>query len=776
MNSTWRQRLSTLAFVATFILTFLAGPSLYVSSVIEDEDAFVSVADQVFAHPAIRTLVAEQATTITIDALEADEALAEALPEQVRTFAVPLTQIATTQLTGAAFKLLDTEVAVEVRDTALREVHSQITAETDEVVLDLRAVLVRTSREIGGPTIGAGVAKFVSGKDTGRFTLAEAGSSNANLIGAIRLVPTLGFMVAFAALGALIAGIVLAPDRRRGLVVGGLSLAAGAAVSTVLIAIVLFAVLGIVAGGSPAGIAVAEVISGDFAQQQRGVLINGVLLATIGLVLGDRASAVALRTLPANLWHRRPGTPQTIATIINDNPPLARAAVWLAGLFTLVLWSTPTTRVFVTILILTVLGQAGVWLVSNAGRVAGLWRQRLGLELDPPASPERATNRLRVNVAVLFAVLLLLWPAWDRAMVVILLSLAALALALIDLPQARQLARSNRVVTGTAVTKEEGRLSRRYVIAGAVATIAAVLGIVSTTGSADRAEAATGCNGHIELCDRTVDDVVFAGSHNSMSSTDLGWELAMQTGDIVTQLDTGIRALLIDALYWEKSGAIEGGEDAAASSVIEAALSEDEPKPGTWLCHGFCALGATDLTGGLTDISLWLQSNPREVLLIVVQDEISPEDLTAAFETSGLRDMAYVHKTGTAFPTLGELIDSGQRVLIYGENNGEPNTWFQNAWASDFTETPYTFALRSEFSCAPNRGEDDNSLFLINHWLTTGVPVREAAAVVNSHDALLKRVEACQTERGRLPTVLATDFVQTGDLIQVVNELNGITN
>ena len=450
----------------------------------------------------------------------------------------------------------------------------------------------------------------------------------------------------------------------------------------------------------------------------------------------------------------------------------------LAGLFTLAIWSRPTTRVLLTIAVFTILGQLGVWLATTTSSNGTRWRQRLSLDIDEPAQPLSASShnrgsRLRVNIAILVALLLVFWPAWSRTLVVVILSLGALALALIDIPHARAVARSNREPVSKAV---EQRVSRRYLIAGAVATIAMVFGILSTTGSADRAEAATGCNGHIELCDRTVDDVVFAGSHNSMSSTDLGWDLAMQTGDIVTQLDTGIRALLIDALYWEKSGAIEGGENAAASSVIEAALSEDEPKPGTWLCHGFCALGATDLTGGLTDIALWLQSNPREVILIVVQDEISPEDLTTAFETSGLRDMAHVHKTGTTFPTLGELIDSGQRVLIYGENNGEPNTWFQNAWASDFTETPYTFALRSEFSCVPNRGEDDNSLFLINHWLTTGVPVREAAAVVNSSDALLKRVEACRSERGRLPTVLATDFVQTGDLIDVVNELNGITN
>jgi len=754
----------------------VAGPSLYVSSVIEDEDAFVSVADQIIAHPNIRTVIAETATSLTIEALNADEALAEALPEQLRTFSVPLTRIATAELTDTAFKLLDTEVAVSVRDSALREVHGQITADTEEVVLDLRAVLVRTGREIGGPTIGAGVAKFVSGSDAGRFTLAEAGSSNARLIQAVRLFPALGALVVLAAVLSLIASIVVAPDRRRALIIGGLSLAAGAAFATVVVAVILFVALGLVAGGSPVGTAVAEVVSADFAHQQRGAIVNGVVLAVIGTVLGDRPSAVALRTLPGNLWRRQPGTAQSIATIVTDNPPLARVAVWFGGLFALTLWPTPTARVLLTILVITILGQIGIWLVSNPEDTAAKWRRRLSPQIERPAIADKSTSRLRTNVLVLSALMVVFWPGWNTTLIVVFLSLTALGQALLDMPQAWRLGRANRLAVKSPGKRQT---SRRYLLAGAAMAIVAVVGFLSTTGSADRAEALTGCNGYVELCDKRVDEVVFAGSHNSMSSSDLGWELALQTGDIVSQLDSGIRALLIDALYWQTSGAIEGGEAGAgdrAASIIEAALSEDEPKPGTWLCHGFCALGATDLTAGLADITFWLESNPREVLLIVVQDEITSADLTAAFESSGLRDLAYVHQTDSPFPTLGELIDANQRVLIYGENGGEPDSWFQNAWDTAFTETPFTFALRSEFSCAPNRGNPDNPLFLINHWLTTGIPVREAAAVVNGNDFLLDRVRACQAERGRLPTVLATDFVQTGDLIQVVNELNGIAD
>lgn len=769
----WRPRLANLLLFATFLLAIVGGPALYVSSVIADEDAFVAVADRAIEHPEVRTAIAESVTSITFEAVAADEALAEVLPDQLQTFAVPITRLATSQLTNAAFVVLDTEIAIEVRDSALREVHRQVTADSDEVVVDLRAVLVRTSREIGGPTVGAGVAKFVSDSDTGRFTLAEAGSQNGQLLAVVRAVPAIGGLVALLSLATLLSAILVAIDRRPALVRGGLALAAGAIVASIVVSLALYVTLGTLVGGSPIGLAIAEVVSGDFAQQQRGAVLTGLGLALIGLLLGNRAAAVALRSLPGDLWHRRPETAETVAAVIGDNPALARAIVWLGGLFAITLWSSPTIRVTVTIVFATALGQGLVWLFTHSGPSASQWRSRFGVVMRVEAPPSEARQvRLRMNFAVIVVLVFLIWPGWNRSVVTAFFALTALGLALLDLPTARRLAQRNKPAQESASSRPP---TRRLLTAGVFAAVVAALGFAATTSSAESVTVSNECNGHSELCERRIDEVVFAGSHNAMSSTDLGWDLAMQTGDIVSQLDHGVRALLIDALYWGDAGSLDGGDSASASAVIEAALSEDQPRPGTWLCHGYCALGASDLTGTLTDIDLWLDANPREVLLIAVQDEISTADFSAAVEASGLIELVHTHIPGSPFPTLGELIEVGERVLVYAENEGQADSWYQNAWKSAFTETPFTFALRSEFSCATNRGEPDNPLFLINHWLTTGIPVREAAAVVNGRDALLDRVRTCEAERGRLPTILATDFVQTGDLIAVVDELNGIT-
>lgn len=771
-TATVRRPASAVLFVLSFVLVVAAGPLLYVSRVIESEDAFVSVADRIVAHPEVRRAVAEEVAELSFDALAADEAIAAVLPDEARALAVPLTRIATTQITDAAFDLLDTRIAVEARDSALRELHSQVTADSDEVTIDLRAVFVRVARELGGPTLGAGAAKLVAGTDTGRFTIAEPGSTNSRVLAAVRAVPDVGEAVALLAGLTLVAAVAVAADRRRAMVRGGLVLAAGAIVSMFVITILLYGIVAGLGDASTVGIGVADIISSDFAQQQQGVVLNGVVLALVGLVLGQRPAAVALRRLPRDLWQRSPDTDETMAAIIGDNPPLARAVVWLAGLLVMLGWSEPTRRVVATVIAVTVIAQGVVWLFTSAGLTAVRWRDRFDITVPTDQPPTDSSSRVGGNLGALTVGTFLLWPAWSVGVVVGFFTVAVAIQAAVDLPGARRLARRPELAATEPATAA-GR--RRYTIAIAAVTVAVVVGVAMTLDSSEPAEATTGCNGHVELCDKRIDEIVFPGSHNAMSSTELGWDLALQSGDIIAQLDHGIRALLIDTHYWDDSGTVEGGEDTAAAVVIEAALAESTPQPGTWLCHGFCALGATNLEAALADIGLWLDANPREVLMIVVQDEISTADTLQAFEAGALAGIVHNHRPGTAWPTLAKLIADNERVLVYAENEGEPESWYQNVWDSAFTETPFTFALRSDFNCDPNRGDPDNPLLLINHWLTTGIPIQESAAAVNSRDSLLDRVEQCQAERGRLPTILATDFVQTGDLITVVDELNQVS-
>jgi hypothetical protein len=161
------------------------------------------------------------------------------------------------------------------------------------------------------------------------------------------------------------------------------------------------------------------------------------------------------------------------------------------------------------------------------------------------------------------------------------------------------------------------------------------------------------------------------------------------------------------------------------------------------------------------------------VILIDLEDYVEPADMAKAFERSGLAEFVY-RGSGPPWPTLRELITSGQRVVAFIESGRPGVSWLRPAYPT-MQETPYTFHKVEEFSCRPNRGGETGSLFLLNHWIdTTPAPKPSNAAIANSYAVLYKRAEECAQERKHIPNIIAVDFYRTGDLLRVVNQLNRI--
>src|SRR5204862_4035662 len=115
-----------------------------------------------------------------------------------------------------------------------------------------------------------------------------------------------------------------------------------------------------------------------------------------------------------------------------------------------------------------------------------------------------------------------------------------------------------------------------------VAGIAAVLLAVTTwvvlrSGtSASAPQEIVACNGSAALCDRTLDQVIFATSHNSMGGADnAGWMFPNQNASIERQLEDGVRGFLIDAHYGVPVGdkvQTELEDEKAAMAKCDAAL------------------------------------------------------------------------------------------------------------------------------------------------------------------------------------------------------------
>ncbi len=287
------------------------------------------------------------------------------------------------------------------------------------------------------------------------------------------------------------------------------------------------------------------------------------------------------------------------------------------------------------------------------------------------------------------------------------------------------------------------------------------------------------CNGHEELCDRRFDEVVFPATHNAMAASNLGWIWPHHDSNLSAQLKAGVRAFLLDTHYGDTPDEIQRYLSTFPNSsraLMERIINAADPVtrgPGLFLCHNLCALGATPLEDALTDLRAFLDRHQHEVIVLILQDEVSAADTAAAFEVSGLLRYVYTHPPDAAWPTLREMIERNERVVVFAEQGGPPPAWYHHFW-NDAEETRYSYRSPEEFDCAPNRGGTGKPLFLLNHWIARRAPDRVDAARINAYDFLLSRALTCAEERGQMPNFIAVDFYGIGDLFRVVDTLNGL--
>ena len=366
-----------------------------------------------------------------------------------------------------------------------------------------------------------------------------------------------------------------------------------------------------------------------------------------------------------------------------------------------------------------------------------------------------------------------------------------------------------RVIAGPERERPRPRRPRaRRVAAGVVAAllaVAAVSAYASGGGLDEPVPASTGCNGHAALCDRPLDRVTLAATHNAMSVPLRGWFASLQDRPIADQLDDGVRGLLLDTHYADRlgNGRIrtyfgDDGEraralqdDAVSDESVAAALRlrerlgfRGEGERGMYLCHTFCELGATPLEEVLDDIRDFLVLHPSDVLVIVNEDYVTPSDFVGAMADAGLDEFALTPPpAGAPWPTLRRLADSGRRLVVLAENRAGAAPWYQLAYERLTQETPFSFSATEQLtdpaalpaSCRENRGRAGAPLFLMNHWINTDpAPLPSNAAVVNAREPLLARARECARLRGHPVNLLAVDFYREGDVFGVVDALNGL--
>lgn len=316
-------------------------------------------------------------------------------------------------------------------------------------------------------------------------------------------------------------------------------------------------------------------------------------------------------------------------------------------------------------------------------------------------------------------------------------------------------------------------------------SLIATAAILSTLASAQSTSRA--CNNSPELCSRPYNNVTYLGAHDSafIRNESNGYSVAgNQFFTSPVQLDAGVR-LLTSQIH-----------------KMETALGDTE----LHLCHSYCELYDAGSVGGwLSGIKLWLDANPNEVVtvLLVNEEGVSSTAIDQEFQTADIAHYAYTPASTTSaaqiWPTLGDLIDTGKRLIVFIQPLTPPTNTEARYLLDQFVftfENDYDNTGPDQFSCTANRpGElqgrtqealDSGRLPLMNHFLydSLGFADIEMPAVSDSDITnaasggagnLGTAAGQCKTTYGKAPNYIVVDFFNVGPAIDTVDTMNELS-
>ena len=709
-----RSKPASVVLIILGLVALLAGVlAIWAERTLVDSDTFSDRAVEALAKEEVRLVI--------------NDALVEQIEEGVDRELIAVRPILQAVVDG----VIDSDVFREIARESVREIHaSLLNREAGVLVLRLTDVFesVIVVLEAIDPELAAQIPDdLTDGVLEIRYASEDLADANEQIVETIDTVRWLPWLLPILAIAIIAMGIWLAPRRRSALIFTGLALVAAA--------VLLFAGregLRELLVDAPGDADAANAVGATYDVFTRTLVTWLMALGAVGLVIAAAGSTagrrVDVRSQLGGVWGLATRAPE------NQWGRLARGAALIILGVLVVLWIDIAVRILIVALALYVLYYGVSEFINLTGLVRGEADEESALEEDSEKHAATTGGRSVAGfalIAIAFAGIALVLTPWNW-------------------------------IGGGADGDAAGSISRLE------------------------------CNGHPELCQRRLDQVAFATTHNSMSAaSEADWFLAAHSQGIKEQLEDGIRGFQIDTYYGVLQSdntvytlgkddpgpelAEEFGEDlaSAAGDIVDAVIppaDDDESKAEPFLCHAYCALGYTRFVDALTVMREFLDKNTGEVLIIFIEDEITGEDTGEAFEQSGLIKYVYTHPGGP-FPTLREMIESDERVLVMSEKAGGSPDWYHPGFELT-QETHFRAESPEEMNCAPNRGQTDSPLFQLNHFIS---PVSVSfAETVNEYDFFLNRALQCQEERGLMPNIVAVNYYRTGDLIDVVDALNGV--
>ena len=302
-----------------------------------------------------------------------------------------------------------------------------------------------------------------------------------------------------------------------------------------------------------------------------------------------------------------------------------------------------------------------------------------------------------------------------------------------------------------------------------------------------------GCNGLRAMCDRRLDQVVMAGTHNSYAAADEpGWLFANQRFGIARQLRDGIRALLIDVHLGapdseerahpdRPGGRGIGPQQGRARAQPRRAAHRRPPRR-----QGGC--GQTRRAAPAVSLPHAVRARGRAARRAADDHPPLPHRQPAGGGRAvrgalrpGRDDRGLAPRDGPAvggpvidpdepLPTLGELIDADTRMVVLAEQDGGERPWYLDGFRF-VQDTPLGATRPSQLSCDRFRGEPDSPLLMLNHWIPPFPPSVTRNQAIGG-PFLRARIGRCERQREMLPNLLAVDFYERTGVVGIARDLN----
>jgi len=282
----------------------------------------------------------------------------------------------------------------------------------------------------------------------------------------------------------------------------------------------------------------------------------------------------------------------------------------------------------------------------------------------------------------------------------------------------------------------------------------------------------------------------FLTAHNAFANPADGWSYCQQGLSIASQLEYGVRALMLDA--WDCT--ISGNSDAYLAHSAEW-VQDHLPSP----CATFklflepgqepqtLATAFATIAAFLTD-----SANRNEIVTAFIESHLGDPALVSAALAEVTDLIFYADRINQGsptdwnvatdgWPTLQWMINNDKRLVVFSENKDDaPAVPYIYDWV---VETVYGNASLAP-ACAA-RPESlplatPQKLFVMNHFPTSSsqnIPWHDSYDHINDADALAAQRARCHVAAMKYPNFVAVDYVEIGNNggpLRAVRDINDL--